>query len=81
MKLFKANQKSAFLQLLQNQTPFSKLKNNFEYIDNKGEKYSDYKIQLFDDITEENYNEMKDLTSQIEKSDDKKTRKELKEKR
>jgi hypothetical protein len=81
MKLFKANQKSAFLQLLQNQTPFLKLKNNFEYIDNKGEKYSDYKIQLFDDITEENYNEMKDLTSQIEKSDDKKTRKELKEKR
>jgi hypothetical protein len=36
---------------------------------------------LFDDITEENYNEMKDLTFQIEKSDDKKTRKELKEKR
>ena len=81
MKLFKANQKSAFLQLLQNQTPYSKLKNNFEYIDNKGKKYSDYKIQLFDDITEENYNEMKNLTSQIEKSDDKKTRKELKEKR
>lgn len=81
MKLFKANQKSAFLQLLQSQTPFSKLKNNFEYIDNKWERYSDYKIQLFDDITEENYNEMKDLTFQIEKSDDKKTRKELKEKR
>ena len=81
MKLFKANQKSAFLQLLQSQTPFSKLKNNFEYIDNKGERYSDYKIQLFDDITEENYKEMKDLTSKIEESDNKQTRKALKEKR
>ncbi len=81
MKTFKANQKSAFLQLLQNKTEYKDIKNPFTFTDNKEQKHENYEIKLFNDVSEENYNKMLDLTNQIEKETDKKKRTLLREKR
>lgn len=81
IKIFKANQKSAFLELLQKGVSYDILKDKFDYIDNQWNLHKDYQLVLFDDINEVKYNEMKSLTSLIEKEQDKEKKKELKNKR
>jgi len=92
MKTFKANQKSAFLQLLQDKSSyidFTKLflekedknKKYFTFKDNKEIEHKNFELKLFDDISKENYDKMLNLTNQIEKESDKQKRTKLKEKR
>ena len=80
MKMFKARQKSAFLEQLQNWVPFEEFQ-KLDFIDNEWKLHRDYEILLFNDIIKGKYEEMLEITSQIAKENDKSKRKELKEKR
>lgn len=94
MKIFKAKEKSAFMQLLQKQTKYENISNPFEYIDFEWNKHENYKIQLFTNIKEiednktkeklnkeQVYNKVLFLTNQIEKEANKQEKTKLKEKR
>jgi hypothetical protein len=81
MKIFKASQKSAFLQRLQSGINFTNFQKEFKFIDNRWDVVENFKIVLFSDITEDRYEEMLNLTNQIEKEKNKESRKQLKEKR
>ena len=80
MKMFKARQKSAFLQQLQNWVPFEEFQ-KLDFTDNKWELHKDYEILLFNDIRNDKYGEMLEITEKIAKEQDKDKRKGLKEKR
>ena len=80
MKMFKARQKSAFLQQLQNWVPFEEFQ-KLDFTDNKWELHKDYEILLFNDIGNDKYGEMLEITEKIAKEQDKDKRKGLKEKR
>ena len=76
MKMFKARQKSAFFQQLQNKTPFEKFKEPFTFIDNEWIKHKEFRTELFFDVEEKYYNEMLSLTKKIKKSGSKELKKE-----
>lgn len=80
MKMFKAKQKSAFLQQLQNWVSFEEFQ-KLDFTDNKWELHKDYELLLFKNIINDTYNKMLEITSKITKEKDKDKRKELKEKR
>ncbi|MDO4874286.1 MAG: hypothetical protein Q4A35_03755, partial [Candidatus Gracilibacteria bacterium] len=80
MKMFKARQKSAFLQQLQNGVSFEAFQ-KLDFTDNKGELHKDYELLLFKNIINDTYNKMLEITSKITKEKDKDKRKKLKEKR
>lgn len=77
VKLFKAKQKAWFLQLLQNKVSFENFQNPF-YFEFMWEKFEDFKITLFSDISKEDYQKMLDLTKKIEQEDNKEKRTKLK---
>ena len=77
--MFKARQKSAFFQQLQNKTPFEKFKEPFTFIDNEWIEHEKFETELFADIKEKDYNNMLELTKQIENN--KRKNKSAKEKR
>lgn len=87
MKLFKAREKSAFMQLLQQKTKYQDIWKKFTYKDFEWNEIQNYQIKLFtknynsnwDKISsEEGYNKMLSKTIEIEKNSNKNIIKKLK---
>lgn len=55
MKLYKASQKSAFLELAQKEVGYEKLGEKFDYVDNRGVSHPQYRISLFANVKENRY--------------------------